>query len=307
MGLVTNVEHPRPRIARPQVGRTWVAGLSFVLPALVLVATFVYSPLIDAVRHSFTRWDGISPATGAGLDNYRFLLGSSDFHRILLNEAILICGVVVWVVVPLSLAMMLHGRPYAIVARALLFLPPLLPPVIAGSVFRVILADDGPLNGGLRGIGLGGLAQGWLTDEHLVLLSVVLVVTWGTMGTGVMLYSSALASLSPGLVEAARLEGASWRQIAWHIYRPHLRPVTRFWTLLLTVATVTAFFPWIFPLTQGGPGISSTTIDYNIWAAGIRDGQFGLASAVAVVDLVIVALLLAFLLLIRRVGARRDA
>jgi ABC-type sugar transport system permease subunit len=77
--------------------------------------------------------------------------------------------------------------------------------------------------------------------------------------------------------------------------------------LLITVATVTAFFPWIYPLTHGGPGIASTTLDFNIWATGIRDGQFGRASAIAVVSLVFIALLLGGQLLFRHLRERRDA
>jgi ABC-type sugar transport system permease subunit len=281
-------------------------GLAFILPVLTLVAVFVYSPLVDAVLHSFTRWDGIGPATPVGADNYRALAGSSDFHRVLTNQLILVAGVVIWVVVPLWLSMLLYQRRYAAAARALLVIPPLLPPVIVGSVFRMVLSDAGPVNTGLRGIGLDRLALGWLTDQQLVLFSIVFIIAWATMGTGVLFYSAALSSLDPALPEVARMDGAAWWQLAWHLYRPHLRPVTRFWMLLLTVATVTAFFPWIYPLTNGGPGIASTTLDFDIWATGIRDGQFGRASAIAVVSLVFIALLLGSQVLARSLRERRH-
>jgi ABC-type sugar transport system permease subunit len=65
-----------------------------------------------------------------------------------------------------------------------------------------------------------------------------------------------------------------------------LRPVTRFWMLLVTIATVMAFFPYIFGLTQGGPGYASTTFDYAIYSQGVIGGLFGLACAIAVVALV---------------------
>ena len=281
-------------------------GLLFVLPVLTLVGVFVYAPLVDAVLHSFTRWDGIGPATWVGLANYQNLVDSRDFHEVLTNQVILVAGVAVWVVVPLWLAMLLHERRFAGLTRALLLIPPLLPPVIVGSVFRMILSDPGPVNTTLRGVGLDALALGWLTDTDLVLFSIMFIIAWATMGTGVLFYSSALSSLDPALPEAARMDGAAWRQVAWHVYRPHLRPVTRFWMLLLTVATVTAFFPWIYPLTQGGPGISSTTLDFDIWGTGIRDGQFGRASAIAVVSLVFIALLLGSQLLARSLRERRS-
>jgi ABC-type sugar transport system permease subunit len=102
-----------------------------------------------------------------------------------------------------------------------------------------------------------------------------------------------LSAISSSYIEAAILDGARWHQLVWHIYRPALRPVTRFWILLLTVGTVTSFFPWIYGLTQGGPGIASTTLDFQVYVSGIQDGRLGLGSAIAVVGILLILVLLA--------------
>lgn len=279
------------------------AGLLFVAPLLLLLVVFVYTPLVSAVRYSFTNWDGVSPPRWVGFANYSYLAQSSDFHQILRNNVILVAGIVVWVVVPMLLAVIIHERKRASLIRAVLFVPVLLPPVIVGHVFRLILADKGPLNASLRAMELDVLAPKWLTNPRVVLWSVILMILWATMGNGVMFFTAGIASISTNLVEAARIDGAGWFGVFWHVYRPGLRPTIRFWTLLLTIAAVTAFFPWIFGLTQGGPGLASTTLDYAVYASGIRDGQQGLASALAVLTILFVGLLLTTQLAVSRLRA----
>ena len=133
----------------------------------------------------------------------------------------------------------------------ILFLPALLPALIVGRAFRLVLAENGPINAAFHGIGLDVLAQPWLSSETWVLPSLIAVIAWATMGTGVLLYSAGLSSLSRDYVEAAIVDGARWHQLVWSIYRPALAPVTRFWVLLLTIGTVTSFFPWVLGLTAG--------------------------------------------------------
>lgn len=284
---------PRRRAAARGTGAgERLAGLLFVAPLVAMLAVFALLPLGRVVYYAFTRYDGLTPARWVGLENFRFLAEWDDFWRILTNNLVLVCGIVVWVAVPFAIAIVIFGHRRAPLVRTVLLLPALLPPIVVGGVFRLLLADRGPLNGVLRAVGLGGLAQPWLADDKLVLLSVIGVIGWATAGTGVMLYSAGLATLSSSYVEAAVLDGARWHQLVWHIYRPALRPVTRFWTLLLTVGTVTVFFPWIYGLTQGGPGIASTTLDFQVYVSGIQDGRLGLGSAIALVGIALIVVLL---------------
>jgi ABC-type sugar transport system permease subunit len=295
----------RPARRRRRKRHQW-SGLLLVAPLVVLLLVFVGLPLGRVVWYSLTDYDGFTGPTWTGLDNYRFLWGWGDFHRVLLNNVLLVAGIVVWIVVPFVISVLIYASRYASLIRTLLFLPALLPPIVVGGVFRLLLAEDGPVNASLRAVHLGFLAQSWLTDEHVVLVSVVLTILWAVMGSGVLFYSSGLSAISHSYIEAALVDGARWWQLVWHIYRPALRPVTQFWALLLTVATVTAFFPWIYSLTQGGPGISSTTLDYLVYRNGIQSGQLGIASAVAVVGVLLIAILLLVQLGARRVRATGD-
>ena len=297
MDDVDPVVHPRSsdRAARAARRRRQVAegatGALFVLPALALVGYFVYLPLSRTIRHSFTNWDGINPTSNVGWGNYHSLLDSSGFRQVILNNLILLSGLLIWVALPMIIAVIASEFKRAHLVRLVMMVPLLMSPVVVGISFRLLLADGGPINATLAKVGLGSLALGWLTNPRVVLFSVIMMIAWATVGTGVLIFASALSAIPPSLMEAARLDGANWGQLLWHIYRPLLRPVTRFWRLLLIIATVTSFFPWIYGLTHGGPGYSSTTLDYFVWTTGVNDDQLGLASAAAVLMLVYLGLI----------------
>ena len=270
-----------------------IEGLLFCLPLLGLVGVFVVWPMVDLVRISFSKYDGLTPARWVGTANYRFLWNWEDFRRILLNNAILVLGVVLWVVVPFVLSILVFTMKRANLIRTILFIPAMLSPIVVGAAFRIVLADDGPVNESLRTVGLGAFAPGWLSSERFVLITVILVICWATMGSGVLFYSSGLAALPPSYAEAAALDGAGFLRVVHHIYRPALRPITRFWTMLLTVSTITGFFPWIYGLTNGGPGVSSTTLDYAVYVTLNQGDQLGRGAAIALVAVVLVLIVLA--------------
>jgi ABC-type sugar transport system permease subunit len=277
----------------------------FCLPAVGLLALFVGYPLCRLVYYSLTNYDGLSAPTWFGFGNYRFLIGWPNFHRVLFNNAILVLGVVVWVLIPFIVSVVIFPLRRANAIRAILFIPALLPPIIVGGVFRLLLADDGILNQVLHDLGLGYLALPWLSSPKVVLFTIIGVIAWATLGTGVLLYSTGLSAMSPSYVEAARLDGASWVKMLWYIYRPALRGITRFWALLLTATTVTGFFPWIYGLTQGGPGSSSTTLDYDVYLS-LSSDELGRASAIAVVSILFVVTVILVQRGLMRLGSGRE-
>lgn len=292
--------------SREQLLRRPNRVIGFVVPQAALLLLFIFWPLTRVFYYSTTRYDGFSPPVPVGLDNYRFLATWNDFHRILLNNFLLLGGVLVWVAVPFVLSIVIFPMRSASLIRAILYLPAMLPPIIASGVFRIVLADTGPVNAGLRRVGLGGIAPGWFTDANFVLITVVLVIGWATMGSGILFFSAGIAGISPSYVEAAQLDGAGRWQLMWHIYRPALRPITRFWILLLTVTTVTGFFPWIYGLTQGGPGVASTTLDYAVYVTLNQGTQLGRGAAIAVVSLVFVGLIVILQAAMRRLRRSEE-
>jgi ABC-type sugar transport system permease subunit len=247
-----------------------------------------------AVAHSFTNWQPGYPSPWVGLQNYRDLLGSDQFREILTNQAYLLLGVPLWTVAPLVLAALLYERvPFPGLFRTVYFFPATVSPAVIGILFSFVLAPTGPFNTGLREVGLGGLASNWLADDRLVKPVVIAVLAWATIGTGVVIFSAALSAIPPELFEAAALDGGTWWQRFRHVTVPSVRRVIELWVVILVITVFVAVFPWIFTLTRGGPGYSSTTIDYDIYQNALGNGYFGTAAAEAVMLLVIVGVVVA--------------
>ncbi|GAB3597472.1 carbohydrate ABC transporter permease [Microbacterium tumbae] len=295
-----------PHRRRPRLRRGANLGaLLFVVPALAVVVFFIVLPLVRLLYLAMTDYDGFTTPTWVGLANFEYLATWPDFRRIVFNTFILLLGIPVWVVGPFIVAVVLYGWRTAGVFRGLFLVPALMPPLVIGLIFRIVLSDQGPANAFLRLIGLDFLAVGWVSEDPWVLVTVVMVILWGLFGMGVLFYSSALSTVPTETIEAAVLDGAHWRHVVWHILRPELIPATRFWSVFLALSTVTAFFSWIFALTRGGPGVASTTVDYSTYQRALVLGEFGVAAAISVVGILVLLVVVAVVQLFRRFGGEK--
>jgi ABC-type glycerol-3-phosphate transport system permease component len=172
--------------------RRGAAELLFVAPILLIVGVVIGLPTLSVVRHSFTAWDPGFTSPWIGLDNFATLLESEQFQQILVNQATLLLGLPVWVLLPLLVAFLLHdGVPAPGLFRALFFFPATASPALIGILFTFLLAPTGPINEALRGIGLGALAHSWLAEPGLVKPVLIGVLAWATLGTGVVIFAAA--------------------------------------------------------------------------------------------------------------------
>lgn len=262
---------------------------------LVLLGTLVLAPAVYAIFRSFYDWSPGYESPFVGIDNFKELFSSSVFHEIGRNELFFMIGVPIWAGVPLVVALLLFERvPFAGAFRTIFFFPAVLSPVILGLVFRSLLRPDGIVNSTLESIGLGGLAQNWIDEPALVKPVIILVALWYSMGFGVIFYSAALSTVPTELFEAAELDGASWWQRLRYVVLPRILPIFLL-NIVFSVATVFLLFPYSFVLTRGGPGYTSTTIDYDIYANSFQFGYFGLAAAESVLLLLVMLGVLAAL------------
>lgn len=257
-----------------------------------------FLPLIFITVKSFYNWQpgGYSPFVGFG--NYSTLFGQPQFWQVVRNQLFYLLGVPLWVIAPLLVAYMLreHVR-FAGVLRTIYFIPAVMSPAIVGLVFRSLLAGNGPLNESLTKIGLGFLAQPWLTSATLVKPVIIVLVLWGGFGTGVLIFSAAFNAVPQEIFEAGRLDGAGfWREL-WHIALPSVRPTVVLWTMFQVLSIFLFMFSWIFVLTNGGPGLASTTMDFSVYQTFITFGFFGAAAAESVV-LVIMIIMVAVLFVV---------
>ncbi|MBI4940256.1 MAG: sugar ABC transporter permease, partial [Actinobacteria bacterium] len=183
--------------------------------------------------------------------------------------------------------------------RAAIYLPQVLPVVVAGIVWGWILRPDGAANGVLDAVGLGSLTQDWLGSPGTALPTVMLVMIWVQIGYPVVIFMAALQRVDPELYEAAELDGAGWLLRFRHITVPQIKPETFVVTLTCTIAALKVFAP-VYALTRGGPDNVTNVPSYFAYYTFFKKLNVGYGSAIAtVLTLLIVLVTLLFLRLQR--------
>jgi multiple sugar transport system permease protein len=262
-----------------------LAPYVLVAPAVLILVTLRLWPLLLGVNFSFTG-DGERDGTSVGFANYSELLRDPLFQGALRNVGLLVLLLPVAVAIPGLLATFIFLRvPGHRFFRSVYFFPAVLSPVIVGAIFNLLLAVDGPLNTVLGAVGLGPVD--WLGDPDVAMFAVVGVHIWATFGMALVVFLAGFATLDSALLDAARVDGASVRQVIWHVIIPGLSRTIQFVFVTTMIGMLTSMFGLLFVMTSGGPEGSTYLPEYYIW---IQQGQMNrpaLASAASTVLFVI--------------------
>jgi ABC-type sugar transport system permease subunit len=142
---------------------------------------------------------------------------------------------------------------------------------------------DGLINQSLGWLGIDGPA--WLQSTTWALPALIIMKAWKATGYYTVLFLAGLQSIPNDLHDAARVDGASLLQRIRHVTLPLLSPMTFF---VIVVAVIAAFqdFDQIFVMTRGGPVNSTSVLVYYLYEQGFQSYRVGVASAIAVVMLV---------------------
>jgi len=192
----------------------------FVLPALLWYIGFLVYPMLSSFYDSFFKWDGLSPTrTFVGLDNYaRIHFGDEVAQRALVNNILWTLGTLI---VPTSLGLLLamaltRNLRGSVVFRTIFYGPGVLPLVAVGLIWSWMYNPNfGAINVGLRAMGLGFLAGGWLSDYDTALAATFVTQIWAHVGFPMILYMAGLQAIDKEYHEAARIDGTN----GWHCFR----------------------------------------------------------------------------------------
>lgn len=277
----------------------------YVAPAALLVAGLLYLPFLWTLYLSFTNYDGLSPATWAGLANYRQLRHDPALATSIRNTLIWVVGTTL---LPVGLGLLVAVLSYNIRGGIWLRLPFLLPYAFSGAgvgmVWSVLLSHGGTINHVLGFLHLPGAHASFLTDAPLNTIMLIIAMTWQQIGVNTLLFVVGLQSIPREPVEAARIDGASGWSLFRHVTWPLLAPLTTVAVGLALVASLKTFdVVWV--ATQGGPGRSSETLAVTMYRDTFVADQYGYGSAVAVMLTVITGVV--SVIYLRRQLGRREA
>ncbi|PYE81340.1 carbohydrate ABC transporter permease [Pseudoroseicyclus aestuarii] len=263
----------------------------FIAPAFLAYACFVLVPLCMSLFYSTLNWDGIGEWSFAGLSNYVTVLTDDDLLQIIGNAFELVLWfTVVPVCVGLAVASAIRGQMagrFGTATRTILFLPQVIPLVAAGIAWSWMYDWNGVVNQALVLVGLEDQVRGWLGNFTFALPAVGLIGAWVLLGLCTILLVTGIAKIDGSLYEAAKLDGARPRHEFRFITLPGLRQEIGV-CVTVTIIQALSSFDIVYVATSGGPGIETTVPGLEIYRLAFAHRQVGLASALAIVLMILV-------------------
>jgi ABC-type sugar transport system permease subunit len=298
LGIASSVREERARY-----------GVLFVLPSFIFFGIFIAWPVFYSFYLGFYDWNPLDPKpVFIGLANYRELIGSPTFLRVIFNTLIFTVGDLVLVVggsIALALALNQGVRGTALF-RGIYYSPVVTALVATGVIWLWILDPQyGIVNQVLRAFGLP--APGWGTDPAWAMPTVILTFAWREIGYFTVIYLAGLQGVPEELKEAARIDGCG----PWGVFRnvtfPLLMPTTFFVLVLGIIRATQNAFAVVYVMTGGGPVDATNVIVLYLYEQAFRFFRLGYASAVAYVLFVFIfgLTLVQFYLLRRRMEIYR--
>lgn len=295
------------RVADRPPGEPRRIGYLYLIPAFVLFALFVLVPLGHSLWLSLFEWDGVTAGRWVGLANYGDVISDEELRSSFVHAVILIAF---YAILPVLIGLLLAGAAARVQVRGftffrvVLFLPQVVAMVVVAVMWRMIYdPGNGPLNEGLRAIGLGGLAKSWLGDFDVALPAVGLVGTWVWYGLAMVLLTAGVQKIPQSLYDAARVDGAGPVREFFAVTLPALRGEI---AVALTLTTIAALrnFDLIYITTKGGPGDSTSVPAFQVYDRAFLTGKVGSASAIGIT---LVAIIFVITFCINRFADRGTA
>ncbi len=281
-----------------------VVGYLFILPAIIGLVLFVAYPMVTSLYHSFTDWNGLTPAKWTGLDNYvrMFTQDTKFWPSIEVTLLWVVISVPVTIAAGLALAVVVNRSLRGVrLFRTLFYLPVVLPAVAVLTLWKYIYDPTyGLANEVLRALHLP--TSMWLGDSKVALASILIVGVWGVGGT-MIIFLAGLQAVPAELIEAAKVDGAGAIRRFFTITLPMIGPILLL-QLVLQLNAAFQTFNQVAILTKGGPGTSTNLLMYKIYTDGfanfISSPQLGYATAEVWVLFVIVMIVTLVMLRVTR-------
>lgn len=256
----------------------------FLMPGILLFAIYVLWPIMSSISISLYQWDGLSPATYVGLENYIELMDDEEFYTALWNNVRWLVCFMAAVPIGLALALFLNQVVFGIrLIKSLFFFPFVISQVVIGLVFTWFYEPNYGIIAPL--LNLVGL-EGWaiLADEDYATYGIIFAGIYPQIAYCMILYLTGLNNVSADQIEAGRMDGATGFSLFWNIILPQLRPAT-FIAVVVTIIGSLRSFDMIAIMTQGGPWGSTNVLAYFMFEQALSEYGYrmGYGSAIATI------------------------
>jgi len=261
----------------------WGQQIVFLGPCLLFFLTIVVTPFILGFYYSSTDWNGLDldKAVWTGAANWKRIFLSDDkfwdsLYFTLRFTAVSVIGAnVLGLLLAFILMSALKTKK---LLRTIFFMPNVIGGILLGYIWQFIFTKGFNTIGDLTGIPFFNLP--WLGTPSTGFWGLVIVFIWQTAGYMMVIYIAALAGIPKDLIEAAKIDGARAPQLFKSVYVPLIMPAITI-CLFLTTSNAFKMFDLNLSLTKGGPGTSTQSLAYNIYAEALINNRYGLGTAKA--------------------------
>lgn len=278
---------------------------ALMAPAVIALVLWMIVPLLMTVYFSLVNYNLMQPGEHpfVGIENFEYFITDPDFWPAVWNTLLLIGSVIVITVVLGVLLALLVNEPFPGrgIVRVLLISPFFVMPAVNALLWKHMMMN--PIYGVLANVWtfFGLTPVDWLTDVPL--FSVIVMVAWQWLPFACLIFITSLQSLDREQMEAARMDGASAPQRFFYLTLPHLaRPMAV--VIMIEMIFLLSIFAEIAITTNGGPGNESTNLTYLIFKQSLMNFDVGVASAGALLAVVLANIVAVFL--IRIIGKNLD-
>lgn len=284
--------------------RETIAAFICLAPALILAVVFVVIPLINVFYLSFTDWDLLRASKKfIGFKNYSYIFNDGKFLKSMVNT-LYFAGVKIPLDLVLSLyiAVLLDKKIRGLRFFRASYFAPVIVPMVASTLIWVWIYDPmfGPLNQILGVFGIKPVQ--WLYDPHWAMPAVILFSLWKGLGYNIVIFLAGLQSIPETYAEAAKIDGATSKQIFFKINLPLLSPVVNFVVLMGIINSFKVFTQVSVMTPKGGPLYTTGVMVFYIYQQAFENYKIGRASAAAVV---LFLMILAFTRMQKKIGSSK--
>ncbi|MBW7453690.1 sugar ABC transporter permease [Paenibacillus sepulcri] len=276
--------------------RTWQLHL-FLLPSVILLFVYSYIPMggIMIAFQDYKAYTGFFHSDWVGLEHFQSMFANEEIITIIWNTLFIAIGKMIlgWIT-PLVFALLLNEVKIMFFKRtiqSLVYLPHFMSWVILAGILTDMLSQSGLINQFISGIGLPAVF--FLGDGDWFRFTMIFSDVWKEFGFGTIIYLAALAGVNPSLYEAAEIDGASrWKQTV-HVTLPSIMPVGIIIATLSLGNIMNAGFDQVFNMINPLVADKGEIIDTYVYAVGLQQGAFSLATAVGLFKSVVSFILIA--------------
>jgi sn-glycerol 3-phosphate transport system permease protein len=279
-------------VATREVFESRSGAVALLLPTLVVSLVFLYFPAVHALELGFFEVGFGGTSSFVGIENYRGLLTSGDYHASVLVSVLFTVVVVAAVMaVSLYLTFLIHevevGKSLYLVSA---IWPYALPPAVAGLLFVFIAHPE--LGVFTRPIEALGVEVDWRNNGLQALVVVILAAVWKQIGYNVIFMIAAMNNVPTSLTETARLDGVGRLTRLLRVYVPIMSPTLFFLAIMNTIYAFFGTFAFVQVMTKGGPSGATNILIFDLYRTAFQFYEFGVASAKSVLLFAVVGVLM---------------